>query len=43
VEEGTGLGLAIAKWISDVHHAVLSVESREDLGTTFQVVFRNFA
>jgi heavy metal sensor kinase len=42
-EEGTGLGLAIAKWISDVHHAVLSVESREDLGTTFQVVFRNFS
>ena len=39
-EEGTGLGLAIAKWIADVHHAVVSVESVERSGTTFQVRFR---
>jgi len=37
--EGTGLGLAIAKWIADVHHADLSVESRAGAGTIFMVVF----
>jgi signal transduction histidine kinase len=39
-EEGSGLGLAIAKWISDIHLAALSVTSSENLGSTFQVVFR---
>jgi signal transduction histidine kinase len=38
--EGTGLGLAIAKWISDIHRGVLSVDSVEDSGTTFQISFR---
>jgi heavy metal sensor kinase len=42
-EEGTGLGLAIAKWIADVHHAALSVESRLNSGSTFQVVIRRVA
>ncbi len=38
-EEGSGLGLAIAKWIADVHHAVIGVESTEGRGTTFRIVF----
>jgi two-component system, OmpR family, heavy metal sensor histidine kinase CusS len=37
--EGTGLGLAIAKWIADVHHANLGVESEEGAGSVFTVVF----
>jgi heavy metal sensor kinase len=37
--EGSGLGLAIAKWIADMHHAAISVESVEGRGTTFRVVF----
>lgn len=37
--EGSGLGLAIAKWIAEIHHAVLSVESAEHQGTVFRVVF----
>lgn len=37
--DGTGLGLAIAKWIADMHHAAISVESMEGRGTTFRVVF----
>ncbi len=37
--DGTGLGLAIAKWIAEMHHAHLSVESKENLGATFQIVF----
>ena len=37
--DGTGGGLAIAKWIADMHHAVISVESAEGRGTTFRVVF----
>jgi two-component system, OmpR family, heavy metal sensor histidine kinase CusS len=37
--EGTGLGLAIAKWITDSHTAVLSVESVEGVGSEFSVVF----
>ncbi len=37
--EGSGLGLAIAKWIADVHHARLSVESSESRGSVFQLVF----
>jgi heavy metal sensor kinase len=39
-EEGTGLGLAIAKWISDVHHAALTVESAENAGAIFRISFR---
>jgi signal transduction histidine kinase len=39
-DEGAGLGLAIAKWIADVHHAVVSVESAENSGTTVRVRFR---
>jgi heavy metal sensor kinase len=35
--EGSGLGLAIAKWIAEMHHAELSVVSREHEGTTFRV------
>lgn len=42
-EEGTGLGLAIAKWISDVHHAALTVESAENVGATFRISFRYLA
>ena len=37
--EGTGLGLAIAKWIADVHHATISAQSEEGVGTEFRVVF----
>jgi heavy metal sensor kinase len=36
---GTGLGLAIAKWIAGVHHAKLSVQSREREGSVFRVEF----
>lgn len=43
LEEGAGLGLAIAKWISDVHQAVLSVKSVENRGSTFEVAFRLLA
>jgi heavy metal sensor kinase len=42
-EEGTGLGLAIAKWISDVHHAALTVESAENAGAVFRISFRYLA
>lgn len=37
--EGSGLGLAIAKWIAEIHHAELSVHSKELQGTVFRVVF----
>ncbi len=37
--EGSGLGLAIAKWIADLHHAELLVDSEEQRGATFRVVF----
>jgi heavy metal sensor kinase len=37
--EGNGLGLAIAKWIAEMHHAEISVTSREDDGTCFQLAF----
>ena len=37
--DGSGLGLAIAKWIADMHHAAIAVESSEGRGTTFRVVF----
>ncbi len=36
---GTGLGLAIAKWIAGMHDATLSVQSREQEGSTFTVEF----
>jgi len=36
---GAGLGLAIAKCIAGVHHAVLSVESTENAGSTFRIEF----
>ena len=32
---GTGLGLSIAKWIADVHHGKIMVESEPQKGTTF--------
>ena len=33
-----GLGLAIAKWITDSHHARLSVTSKENAGAVFELV-----
>ena len=37
---GTGLGLAIAKWIADIHHATITVNSRESEGSVFRVAFQ---
>ncbi len=37
--EGNGLGLAIAKWIADLHHAELLVDSEQQRGSVFTVVF----
>lgn len=37
--EGNGLGLAIAKWIADLHHAELLVDSEQQKGSVFRVVF----
>lgn len=37
--EGNGLGLAIAKWIADLHHADLLVDSALEEGSAFRVVF----
>ena len=37
--EGNGLGLAIAKWIADLHHADLLVDSAQEEGSAFRVVF----
>lgn len=37
--EGSGLGLAIAKWIADTHRARISVQSCENVGSVFQVMF----
>jgi signal transduction histidine kinase len=36
--EGTGLGLPIARWIAEVHHGSLDVESTGPAGSTFCVV-----
>lgn len=36
---GTGLGLAIVKHISQVHNATLTLDSRENEGTTITVIF----
>ena len=37
--EGYGLGLSLCKWIADVHHATISVESEPGHGSTFTVRF----
>jgi signal transduction histidine kinase len=37
--EGSGLGLAIAKWIADLHHAEVLVDSEQRKGSAFRVVF----
>lgn len=37
--DGAGLGLAIAKWIADIHHAGLTVESQLGVGSAFTLVF----
>jgi len=37
--EGSGLGLAIAKWITDLHRADLLVDSEQQKGSAFRVVF----
>jgi heavy metal sensor kinase len=37
--EGFGLGLSIATWMASVHGATLSVESRENEGSVFKIVF----
>lgn len=37
--EGNGLGLAIAKWIAEIHGALVTVSSLEYSGTTFLVAF----
>ncbi|MFB9278960.1 sensor histidine kinase [Cohnella cellulosilytica] len=34
---GTGLGLSIAKWIADMHHARIEVQTRLEEGTVFTV------
>jgi PAS domain S-box-containing protein len=36
-EGGTGLGLAICKKIIDLHHGCITVQSEENVGTTFYV------
>jgi len=38
--EGSGLGLAIAKWIADLHHAQIHVQSRRDIGSAFTLIFQ---
>lgn len=37
--EGSGLGLAIAKWIVDVHHGDIRIDSTLSVGTTVTVCF----
>jgi two-component system, OmpR family, sensor kinase len=34
---GSGLGLSIAKWITEAHHGIIEVKSREGKGSTFTV------
>jgi signal transduction histidine kinase len=37
--DGFGLGLSIAMWIANVHQASLSVDSKENQGSVFKIVF----
>ena len=37
---GTGLGLSIVKWIVDVHHGKLDVQSKLNQGTTFTITLK---
>jgi signal transduction histidine kinase len=37
--EGAGLGLSIARWIAEVHHAEISLDSTPGHGTRVEVVF----
>jgi signal transduction histidine kinase len=39
-DSGSGLGLAIARWIADVHHARIDVESIHGAGSIFRVTFQ---
>jgi signal transduction histidine kinase len=39
-DSGSGLGLAIARWIADVHHAQIDVESIHGGGSIFRVMFQ---
>jgi two-component system, OmpR family, heavy metal sensor histidine kinase CusS len=39
-DSGSGLGLPIARWIADVHHAQLNVESIPGAGSIFRVMFQ---
>jgi len=37
--EGNGLGLSIARWIAEMHHAEISVQSVLNTGTAFCLRF----
>ena len=39
--EGAGLGLSIANWIVEKHYGKISVESKWEEGTCFEVIFLN--
>ena len=36
---GTGLGLSIARKITEEHHGYIEIESQENVGSTFRVIF----
>lgn len=38
--EGSGLGLAIAKWIADLHHMQIEVDSYRGVGSSFTLSFQ---
>ena len=38
--QGTGLGLSISQAIAQAHGGLIEVESEENVGTTFRVVYR---